>query len=206
MFCPGCGLGDSHANQFCRACGTDLRSVRLALEKPDNITESAVSARDEIGRAIAAKIRETKSVKELAKVTEEVLPEIERFLESPIEKRMRRVRNGTVISSIGLGAAIAFAFLGVSLKEDGFLIVVGMGLITFFVGFSFFINGLLFSVPKKTFSDKSLKADSQSKLDAQPANELVLSESNEVFSSVTEHTTQHLEDKQPVNRKKFSSL
>ncbi|HEX8248061.1 MAG TPA: zinc ribbon domain-containing protein, partial [Pyrinomonadaceae bacterium] len=111
MFCPGCGLEERQSDQFCRACGADLRLVRTALERPDNITASAVSARDEIGRAIAAKIRETTSAKELKKVTEDVLPEIEKFLESPAEKRLRRLRVGTLISSIGMGAALAFALV-----------------------------------------------------------------------------------------------
>ncbi len=74
MFCPSCGLEERQLNQFCRACGADLRNVRFALEKPDNITASAVSAREEIGRAVAAKIRETNSANELKKVAENVLP------------------------------------------------------------------------------------------------------------------------------------
>jgi len=61
MFCPECGIEERHSNQFCRACGSDLRRVRSAVESPDTITASAVSARDEIGRAIAAKIRETRT-------------------------------------------------------------------------------------------------------------------------------------------------
>jgi len=101
MFCPSCGLEERQLNQFCRACGADLRLFRNALERPDNITQSAVSAHKEIGSAIAAKIRETKSAGELAKVTRKVLPEIEKFLESPEEKRLRRVRGGTMVASIG---------------------------------------------------------------------------------------------------------
>ena len=58
MFCPGCGLEEVHANQFCRACGTDLRPARKTLEMPDSITASADSAREESGRAFAGKIRE----------------------------------------------------------------------------------------------------------------------------------------------------
>ena len=53
MFCPECGIEERTANQFCRACGVDLRRVRVAVESPDSITASAVSARDEIGRAVA---------------------------------------------------------------------------------------------------------------------------------------------------------
>ena len=77
MYCPDCGIEDRQTNQFCRACGADLRSVRVALESPDSVTASAASARDEIGRAVAAKIRETQSAYELKKVAEDVLPEIE---------------------------------------------------------------------------------------------------------------------------------
>ena len=62
----------------------------MSLERPDSVTASAVSAREEIGRAVAARIREVSDARELKKVAEDVLPEIEKFLESPEEKRMRR--------------------------------------------------------------------------------------------------------------------
>ncbi len=83
MFCPSCGLEEKQSNQFCRACGSNLNSVRAALARPDSITQSAASARDEIGRAIAFKIREAKSPGELATVAEDVLPEIENFSNRP---------------------------------------------------------------------------------------------------------------------------
>jgi hypothetical protein len=201
MYCPSCGLEEKQSNQFCRACGSNLNAVRTALERPDSITASAVSARDEIGRAIAAKILETKSAKELARVTEEVLPEIEKFLESPAEKRLRRVRSGTTVASIGLGAAIAFAIVA-SVIDSDLLILAGLGVVTFLIGLSLVINGLLFTVPRKVLSDKSSDAWSQRELDAAESstNELVLPESNNIFSSVTEHTTRHLKEKQPASR------
>lgn len=199
MFCPGCGLEERQANQFCRACGTDLRTVRMTLERTDNITASAVSARDEIGRAVAAKIRETQSTHELKKVVEDVLPEIEKFLESPAEKRLRRMRVGTLISSIGLGVAVAFTILGIFFKEEDMLKLAGMGTICFFIGLSFLLNALYFTLPKKSLSDKSEDADSQRQLDAQ-TSELVLPEPQGLFTSVTEHTTKHLKEKQPVSR------
>lgn len=200
MFCPGCGLEERQANQFCRACGTDLRAVRMTLERPDNITASAISARDEIGRAVAAKIRETQSAYELKKVAEDVLPEIEKFLESPAEKRLRRMRVGTIISSIGAGTAIALTILGIIFKSEEPIFLAGMGAICFFIGLSFIINALLFSIPKKSLSDKSEDAASQLALDAQ-TSELVMPEAKSLFSSVTEHTTRHLKEKQPVSRR-----
>ncbi len=197
MFCPSCGLEESQQNQFCRACGADLRNVRFALEKPDNITASAVSAREEIGRAVAAKIRETQSAYELKKVAEDVLPQIEKFLESPAEKRLRRMRTGTIISSIGLGAALMFLLL-VSNGADA-LIMVGLGLITFLIGFGFVLNGLLFTVPRKSLPDNYDDAESQRELDAN-TRDLVLPESNQIFSSVTEPTTRHLNERPAMPR------
>ncbi|HLA94722.1 MAG TPA: hypothetical protein VK612_03300, partial [Pyrinomonadaceae bacterium] len=140
MFCPECGIEERNANQFCRACGVDLRRVRVAVGSPDSITASAVSARDEIGRAVAAKIRETRSAEQLAIVTEEVLPEIEKFLESPEEKRLRRLRAGMILSSIGMGVAIALSIIAVlqSGKEE-FMFLAGLGVVTFFIGLGFIL-------------------------------------------------------------------
>lgn len=201
MFCPSCGFEDKQANQFCRACGSNLSIVRVALEKPDNITESATFARTEIGNAIAMKIRETHSASELKKVAEDVLPEIEKFLESPAEKRMRRIRMGTTISLIGLGAAIAFTIISTMVKDEGLMVIAGLGVICLFIGLSFFINGLLFTVPKKTISDNSTEADTQRQLDAaETTNDLVLPPATQTFASVTEHTTHQLKQKTPIPR------
>src|SRR5881396_2247786 len=106
MFCPGCGSEERQASQFCRACGIDLRVVRVSLERPDSITASAISAREEIGRAIAQKIREVDDAHDLKPVAEDVLPQIEKFLESYEEKRLRRVRAGVVTAASGLGATV----------------------------------------------------------------------------------------------------
>lgn len=200
MFCPGCGLEERNDNQYCRVCGTDLRPVRRALERPDQITESAATARDEIGRAVAFKIREAKSADELSTVAEEVLPELEKFLESPAERRMRRIRTGTIISSVGAGAAIAFSIIA-ALVDNGLAILAGLGLVCFFIGLSFILNGLFFSVPKKTLPDKSGDANEQRESAAlHETNELALPESNQIFSSVTENTTRQLKENQFVAR------
>jgi hypothetical protein len=166
---------------------------------PDTITASASGAREEIGRAFAAKIREAQTGAELKIVAEDVLPEIEKFLESPEEKRLRRMRVGTLISLIGLGAMFAFAWIAAVTGDKGFIIVAGLGIVAFFIGLSFVFNGLLLTVPKRKISDKSPDADRQRALDAQ-TGELVLPEARQVFSSVTENTTQHLAEKKTVER------
>jgi hypothetical protein len=190
-------MEELQSNQFCRACGTDLSTVRVALEKPDTITQSAVSARDEIGRAIAAKIRETTSAKELSIVTEEVLPEIEKFLESPAEKRLRRMRAGMILSSIGFGTALGISLVALVLNEKDIIFIAGLGIVAFFIGLGFILNALLFTLPKKSLTGKSTGAESRREIDSN-TNELVLPEASQIFTSVTEETTRHLNKKIPT--------
>ena len=147
MFCPNCGSEERQLNQFCRVCGMDLRVVRLGLEKPDAITASAISARDEIGRAIADRIRELTTAEDLKSVTHRVLPEIEKFLESPQERRLRRVREGTITAAIGLGASFMFYLLSLNDYHSTFLI--GAGVVAFLIGIGMIINGLLFTVTER---------------------------------------------------------
>src|SRR5467141_530313 len=111
MYCPGCGSEERQISQYCRACGTDLRVVRASLERPDAITESAVTAREQISRAVAEKIREVDDARDLQRVAEDVLPKIEKFLESPEEKRLRRMRAGVITAASGLGASVVALLL-----------------------------------------------------------------------------------------------
>lgn len=211
MFCPGCGSEERQASQFCRACGTDLRAVRVSLEQPDSITASAVSAREDIGRAVAAKIREVQNADELAKVAEEVLPEIEKFLESPAEKRLRRIRDGVITAAIGLGVGVpALASTAVVHKEELILVllmVIGCAAVCFVVGLGLVLNGLLFTRPREGVKDHSADADLQKLLDdgytppqlrsgaeapSLSRTQTTSSLAHVADSSVTEHTTHHL--------------
>src|SRR5437868_3984730 len=98
MYCPKCSAEERNQSQFCRSCGTELQGVRTMLERPDSLTASAITARQEIGRAIAARIQELESTDDLKEVVEDVLPQIEKFLESPEERRLRNIRNGIITS------------------------------------------------------------------------------------------------------------
>jgi len=200
MFCPSCGSEERQASQYCRACGTDLRHVRVSLERPDSITASAVSARDEIGRAVAQKIREVGDARELKKVAEDVLPEIEKFLESPEEKRLRRMRVGTIISTIGLGATIGMLIMSYAAQaadKEGFMLASGLGVVTFFIGLGFLLNALFFTRVRKDVNDQSADAQAQNVLDSTytaPSQLRGQTTSNlgQSPGSVTEHTTLHL--------------
>jgi hypothetical protein len=195
-------------SQFCRACGTDLRIVRNSLENPDAVTQSAVSAREHIGMAVADKIRQMSTAKELERVAEDVLPHFEKFLESPEEKRLRRIRAGIITAAIGLGATIIL--LVMAMDKGDILPFVTPALITFLVGIGVIVNGLVFTVPNKSLPGDAYDALSQQVLDSganmnrlpheAPAaaslpagtnltNELAPSRSQ---PSITEHTTHHL--------------
>src|SRR5215468_187211 len=117
MFCPSCGSEERQVSQYCRVCGADLRAVRISLEKPDAITASAAGARDEIGRAIAERIRDLETAGDLKQVAEDVLPQIEKFLESPQQRRLRAVRQGVVTSAVGIGATLFLLIWGLSERE-----------------------------------------------------------------------------------------
>jgi len=198
MYCPSCGSEERQLSQFCRACGTDLRIVRNSLENPDAITQSAITAREHIGMAVADKIRQMSSAKDLERVAEDVLPPFEKFLESPEEKRLRRIRAGVITAAIGLGATIVT--LLIAFDKVDFFPFVTPALITFLVGLGFVVNGLLFTVPRKQLPGDAYDALSQKVLDASkpyepPAaanltNELI--PAGKSASSVTEHTTHHL--------------
>src|SRR5262245_43593119 len=111
MFCPSCALEDRSQSQYCRSCGTELHLVRSSLERTDAELASALTAREEIGHAIAAKIKELRSARDLKKVAEDVLPQVEKFLEAPEERRMRHMREGVLTASVGLGVVIFFLLL-----------------------------------------------------------------------------------------------
>src|SRR5262245_13819981 len=111
MFCPNCGAEERNQGQFCRSCGSELQAVRAMLERNDSITASAVTAREEIGRAIAARIRDLRTGGELKEVVEDVLPQIEKFLESPEQRRLRNLRNGVITTAIGLATSVGFLLM-----------------------------------------------------------------------------------------------
>lgn len=207
MYCPSCGSEERQLSQFCRACGTDLRIVRNSLENPDAVTQSAVSAREHIGMAVADKIRQMKSAKDLEKVAEDVLPHFEKFLESPEEQRLRRIRSGIITAAIGLGGTIVLLLMALD-KPDIFPYITPV-LITFLVGIGVIVNGLLFTVPRKKLPGDAYDALSQKVLDsganvnrlpyeAPAAANVPAAGTNELAPasrpqpSITEHTTHHL--------------
>ena len=202
MYCPSCGSEERQLSQFCRACGTDLRAVRTTLERPDVITASAVSAREQIGIAVADMIRDLRSGKDLEHVAEDVLPHVEKFLESPQEKRLRRIRRGVITTMVGLGWSLVL--LPMVLEKADLVLAIVPGIIVFLIGLGMIINGLLFTVPRKELPGDSGDALAQRLLDStaqQYESPQLRAMTNELtpqrtsVPSITEHTTHHLNSK-----------
>ncbi len=215
MYCPGCGSEERQMSQYCRACGTDLRVVRAGLERPDSVTTSAVTAREEIGRVFAEKIREVEDSRDLKRIAEDVLPQIEKFLESPAEKRLRRMRAGVITAASGLGATLLAGLLLAVIRNpqdpDAIPLLIffaGLGVVAFTIGLGLVLNGLWLTRLPQGLEDKSLEARTQNLLDSgyappqlRPGDERLnfrtpttsdLAKADLRGSSVTEQTTHHL--------------
>lgn len=189
MYCPSCGSEERQLSQYCRVCGTDLRVVRNSLERPDAITASAVSAREQIGLAVAEQIRQMRTGKDLEHVAEDVLPSFEKFLESPEERRLRRLRAGVITASIGFALTLIM-FIAALDRSDFFPFMVP-GFITFMVGIGVIINGLLFTLPRKELPGENFKRQYEAPAPANLTNELGPGAPAQL-ASITEHTTHHL--------------
>jgi hypothetical protein len=208
-------------SQYCRACGTDLRPVRLSLERPDSVTASAVTAREEIGRVFAEKIRDVEDSRDLKRIAEDVLPQIEKFLESPEEKRLRRMRAGVITAASGLGATLLAGLLLAVIRNPQdpdaiplLMFFAGLGVVAFAIGLGLVLNGLWFTRLPKGLRGSSADARAQNMLDSAyaPAQLPATPERPELFRSpttsnlaaserraglsVTEHTTHHLKKEQ----------
>jgi hypothetical protein len=202
MFCPGCGVSEDQLIQYCRTCGTDLRAVRDDLQRPGLDVASLSSAREEIARAVAAKIKEGQWWQVGAMV-----PEVEKLFESPEERqlrlhrsdeeqRLRRIRVGTITASVGLGLVVLFLLL--SLAEQNAFLLIGPSLLVFLIGLGVVINGVWFTVPKQAMPDHLLEGHrqeaSEGSLRSVTAEQGKLSASPHSAQpiSITEETTRHL--------------
>lgn len=54
MFCPRCSAQNSDDTKFCRACGTNLATINLALANPQQLSDAAL---ERIGSIVLAKRR-----------------------------------------------------------------------------------------------------------------------------------------------------
>lgn len=149
MFCPNCGFEEEGRIKFCRKCGIELNTLRLALERPDVLT-GAQDAREEIAREVAAKIADLKGSRDLIWIVEHVLPGVQKFLETPEERRLRHLRDGTITACTGLGIiTLSLALLMITRTAAVGLIPAGAGALVLMVGLGIMLAGAYFTAPRK---------------------------------------------------------
>ena len=192
MYCPACGFEERQARQFCRNCGGDLRPVVAALQNPDS---AAASGRDEIYRALAARIRESKT-KDVKELVEQVLPKIEQLFETPEQKRIREVRTGIATACAGVGLALFFllrylvGWHGTPFEN----ILLAGALIAIISGLGYLLTAWLLPASAGG-AQGSLKGSDTNQLLGLPAAQQSVYESTRAPSSITENTTRELEGK-----------
>ncbi len=214
MFCPGCGLKEERPVQYCRSCGTDLGLVRETLAQPEAASMALATAREEVARALAARIQQGEWWQ-----TGALVSDMARLFESPDEKRLRlrhaaeaarlkRIRAGVITSAVGLGTILLFLLL--SIGKPDLLLLAGPGLLVFLIGLAVMLNGVLFTLHKterESAAEERKDGASLRKLvekfgrthgalqKAGPPTDALSgdrSPSSFVASSVTEQTTRHL--------------
>ena len=142
MFCAACGAEDRTRSQFCRSCGAELHAVRAAMENPEPLTRAGAAAREEIGRAIAAKIEEIHNASDLRRVVQDVLPRVEKFLESAVDRRLRHIREGIITSSVGVGVILFFLLISVITGTPEVMIAGGAGIIVLAIGLGILLSAM----------------------------------------------------------------
>src|SRR5215470_10354334 len=195
MFCPNCGFEEEGRIKFCRKCGIELNTLRLALERPD-VLSGARAAREEIAREVAARIAELKGSRDFTRMVEHVLPQVEKFLETPEEKRLRHLRDGMITACSGVGIIIlSIALLVVTHTAAAGLIPGAAGALVVMVGLGIMLAGAFFTVPRKSVMHSPLplrQEPATRELDTDPSG-LPLGTAGP--PSVTEETTDLLADR-----------
>ena len=171
----------------------DLGRTRVGLEQPNATPPTMqLTAREEIARAIAYKISQLDTSKELKQVAEDVLPQLDKFLEKPAQKRLRRMRQGVVTAMVGIGATVFFALLSALPGNHEALAMIGAGITTFLIGLGLVINAKWFTVLPEDEQTRELPEVMQNFLNAPVANTNELPPYRAPVSSITEHTTHRL--------------
>src|SRR5262249_49355934 len=174
----------------------------------------AITAREEIGLAIASKIKEFESASDLTLAVYELLPAIERFLESPEEKRLhsqerrlKHIREGVLTSAVGLAVALLFIFLlkfifskSYKMPDYADILVIAslVGLAILVIGLGIVINGLFFTTLKSTSGKRSPHRTPEELIGGVATNGLLqrpqASTQPSGLPSVTEGTTRELDN------------
>ena len=108
------------------------------------------------------------------------------------------MRTGIILAGIGLGTAIGISLVSLAMNDQDVIFLAALGVVTFFIGLAFILNGIFLTVPRNEVRDRSSEAAGQAVLDGMSFAELTQPASG--FASVTENTTKHLKEKRVEDR------
>jgi len=200
MFCPQCGTSQSEELKFCKQCGANLHAVRQVVNTKD-AGEKFDWSRTWVAEMFMSQAEQKRRAQEIERQAG-ITPEV---------KRLKEIRAGVILSSVGLGVMIFLYVMTQGLIAAGILPHVAAeivrcvwvaGVIPFLIGAGMMLNG---AVIAKRFNEslererqlygiplpKAFNSSGNTKEDlAQSAADL--SEPDSQRASVTEHTTRKL--------------
>lgn len=184
MFCPQCGSTQSDELRFCKNCGTNLSSVKIAVVNPERVERSGLEG-TWVGEMLMTR-HEKDRVRGL----------------TPEQKRRREIKAGIITASSGVSLSVVLSVLMEAIVINGKISLLAadilsrlwiVGLIPIMVGLALIANGVFISPRGK--NEKIVETISDQELPPADTNQLT----GGTFS-VTENTTRHLNEPVPVER------
>jgi hypothetical protein len=197
MICPRCASNQSDDIKFCTSCGANLQAVREVLDVRDS------GKKFDWSDTWVAEMFMSGKAQELRKL------EMERRLGiTPEIKRYNEIKAGVIVSSVGVGLAIFLAIFmqGIvgKVEPDVVPIITRIwiaGIIPFMVGLALIVNGLV--VSKRIVEAMEREHQRDKSLEETPAPRGLRTADTSEFipagTSVTEHTTRHLQNSERKN-------
>ncbi|PYP88748.1 MAG: hypothetical protein DMF61_06075 [Blastocatellia bacterium AA13] len=187
MFCPQCGANQGEDLKFCKSCGANLFAVRqvVATRETDQKFDWSKTWVAEMFLSDGERKRRNEEYERLRGVT-------------PESKREREIKRGVIVSCVGIGVSIFLFVLmqgiiagaGLSHGEAEILSRLWIvGVIPFFIGLAFIINGLLVGRTRSIEGSGTRSKDEEYRLKAVDTSEFAPSS-----ASVTEDTTRQLKE------------
>lgn len=207
MFCPQCGSSQSDELKFCKQCGANLHAVRKAVKSPESVERFDWNKTwlAEMMRSPEEHVKRAAEMERLQGIT-------------PETKRRKEIKAGVITASVGVGVMVTVFMVMQGVILGGFVPAAVAeilsrvwiaGVIPMLVGFALIFNGVFVAKRGEELPAADLnRTDAPSPKEfAEPASVSFLepapSRTNplgtDVFS-VTDETTQHLEEPVPVRK------
>ena len=193
MFCPNCANQSTDDQKFCKACGTNLVSVNLAMQDPRSLMTEHEWKRMRLRGRNFSEADFDAVVKRMGS---------QNFTRSRGDRSAvqatRLMQAGIITGCIGMGVTIFLYILFTAIAKtetnpEDIAVLHSMwavGLVPFFVGLGLFLSGVLF---RRKTEDTPIQTPQIGLPNSLSTQGLLTPQKGETFTpSVTEHTTRNL--------------